>query len=64
MENNSRARVIKLITTKRKWNYLLPEAKYHTIKQFSDNLSTNEMKNKKNSHEQTSLFRSVNIIKQ
>ena len=44
MENMRNYRDIKLVTTKRRKNYLVSEPNYHTIKFFTENLSAIEMR--------------------
>ena len=44
MENVSHHRYIKLVTTDKKRNQLIPEPHYHTTKWFSENLLATEMK--------------------
>ena len=44
MENVRKHRNIKLVTTKRRRNYLVSEPKYHTTKFFTENLLTVEMR--------------------
>ena len=44
MENMRNYRDIKLVTTKRRKNYLVSEPNYHTIKFFKENLSAIEMR--------------------
>ena len=46
MENVRKHRDIKLVTTKRRRNYLVPEPNYHTTKIFTENLVFN--RNEKN----------------
>ena len=46
MENVKKHIEIKLITTKRRRNYLVSEPNYHTIKFFTENLLPIEMKKK------------------
>ena len=44
MENVRKNRDTKLVTTKRRRNYLVPEPNYHTTKFFTENLSAVEIK--------------------
>ena len=44
MENFRKHRDIKLVTTKRRRNYLVSEPNYHTTKFFTENLLAIEMK--------------------
>ena len=44
MENVRKHRVIKLVTTEERSNYLAAEANYHTTKFFTENLLEIEMK--------------------
>ena len=44
MENVRKHRDIKLVTTKRKWSYLVSEPNYDTIKFFTEHLLAIEMK--------------------
>ena len=44
MENVRRHRDIKLVTTDKRRNYLVPEPNYHTTKWFSESLFATEMK--------------------
>ena len=44
MENMRKDRDIKLVTTDNKRNKLVSEPNYHTIKRFSENLLSTEMK--------------------
>ena len=44
MENVRKHRDIKLVTTKRRRNYLVSEPNYHTTKFFTENLLAIEMK--------------------
>ena len=44
MENMRNYRDIKLVTTKRRKNYLVSEPNYHTIKFFTENISAIEMR--------------------
>ena len=44
MENVRKHRDIKLLTTKRRRNYLVPEPNYHTTKIFTENLFFNRNK--------------------
>ena len=46
IENMKKHIEIKLITTKRRRNYLVSEPNYHTIKFFTENLLPIEMKKK------------------
>ena len=46
MENVRKHRVIKLVTTKRKRNYLVSEPNYHTTKFFTEHLLAMEIKKK------------------
>ena len=48
MENVRKHRDIKLVTTKRRRNYLVSEPNYHTTKFFTENLLAIEMKKQKN----------------
>ena len=41
MENVKKHRDIKLVTTERRRNYLVPEANYHTAEFFTENLLEN-----------------------
>ena len=45
-KNMRKHRDIKLVTTERRRNYLVPERNYHTTKFFTENLLAIEMKNK------------------
>ena len=47
MKNVRKHRDIKLVTTKRRRNYLVSEPNYHTTKFFIENLLAIEMKKKK-----------------
>ena len=47
MENVSKHRIIKLVTTDERRNQLVSESNYHAIKGFSENLVAIEMKKKK-----------------
>ena len=47
MENVRKGRYIKLVTTNRRINYLVPECYYHTTKLFSKNLLVIVMKKTK-----------------
>ena len=47
MENVRKHRAIKLVTTKRKRNYLVSEPNYHTTKFFTEHLLAMEIKKKK-----------------
>ena len=47
MENVRKHRDIKLVTTKRRRNYLVSEPNYHTTKFFTKNLLAIEMKKQK-----------------
>ena len=51
MENVRKHRVIKLVTTKRKRNYLVSEPNYHTTKFFTEHLLAMEIKKKRNTYE-------------
>ena len=42
MENVRKHRDIKLVTTKRRRNYLVPETNYDTTKLFTENSNRNE----------------------
>ena len=44
MENVRKQRDIKLVTTERRRNYLVPEQNYHTTKVFTGNLLAIEVK--------------------
>ena len=44
MKNVKNHRDVKLVTNKVRRNYLVPEAKYHTIKLFSEYILAIEMK--------------------
>ena len=55
MENVRKYKNIKLVTTKRKINYLVSESNYHTTNFFKENLLTIEMK-KKNNNDFACLF--------
>ena len=46
MENVRKHRDIKLVTTEKLRNYLVPEPNYHTTKFFTENLLAIEMKKK------------------
>ena len=46
MENVRKYKNIKLVTTKRKRNYLVSESNYHTTNFFKEHLLTIEMKKK------------------
>ena len=46
MENVRKHRDIKLVTTERRRNYLVPEPNYHTTKFFTEHLLVIEMKKK------------------
>ena len=46
VENIKKHRDIKLVTTERRRNYLVPEPNYHTTKFFTENLLAIEMKRK------------------
>ena len=46
MENVRKHRDIKLVTTERRRNYLVPEPNYHTTKFFTEHLLAIEMKKK------------------
>ena len=46
VENIKKHRDIKLVTTERRRNYLVPEPNYHTTKLFTENLLAIEMKRK------------------
>ena len=48
MKNVRKHRDTKLVTTKRRRNYLVSEPNYHTTKFFIENLLAIEMKKKKN----------------
>ena len=48
MKNVRKHRDIKLVTTKRRRNYLVSEPNYHTTKFFIENLLAIEMKKKQN----------------
>ena len=48
MENVRKHRDIKLVTTERRRNYLVPEPNYHTTKFFTEHLLVIKMKKKKN----------------
>ena len=47
MENVRNHRVIKLVTTNRRRNWLVSEPNYHTTKYFSENLLAIDMKKTK-----------------
>ena len=47
MENVRKHRDIELVTTGRRRNYLVSEPSYHTLKLFTENISTIEIKIKK-----------------
>ena len=51
MENVRKHRNIKLVTTDKRRNQLVPEPNYYTTKWFSENLSATEMKKSKSKNE-------------
>ena len=59
MENISKHRDIKLVTTDKKISKLVSEPNYHTINLISEDLSIIEMKKSKD--EQADLLRFINI---
>ena len=51
MENVRKHRDIKLVTTKRRRNFLVSEPNYHTKKFFTENLLATEMKKNRANYE-------------
>ena len=62
MENVRNHRDIKLVTTDKRVDQLVPEPNYHTRKMFSEDLWAIEMKKTKVKMNEASIFRFVNIL--
>ena len=60
MENIRKRRDVKLVTTKRRRNYLVSEPNYYTTKFFTENLLAIEMKKNTDTYEYTCPFRTFN----
>ena len=61
MENVRKHRDIQLVTTERRWNYLLSVPNYHTKKFFTEYLLAIEMKKTQILTKKSCLFRTFNV---